>query len=71
MNPEKERALLRRFEPVVRFTKGEQFFPMDIEQYLQACSLWVQRPNRYPLRLWAEGDLTVDRLADLVTDFLM
>ena len=24
-------ALLRRFEPVIRFTKGEWFYPMDSE----------------------------------------
>ena len=24
--------LLREFEPVVRFTGGEQFFPMDVER---------------------------------------
>ena len=64
MNPDKERALLRRFEPIIHFTRGEQFFPMNIEQYIQTCSLWVQRPNRYPLRLWAEGDLTTERLIE-------
>jgi hypothetical protein len=64
MSPEEERLLLRRFEPVIRYTKGEQFFPTDIEQYIQACSLWVQRPNRYPLRLWPERELTTERLAE-------
>lgn len=64
MNPEEQRRLLRRFEPVVRYTKGEQFFPADIKEYLKACSLWVQRPNRYPLRIWAEGELTPDKLAE-------
>ena len=64
MTPEEERLLLRRFEPVVKYTKGEQFFPIDIEQYIRACSLWVQRPNRYPLRLLPEGELTPERLAE-------
>lgn len=64
MNPEEQRLLLRRFEPVIKYTKGEQFFPADIEQYIRACSLWVQRPNRYPLRLWPEGELTTERLAE-------
>ena len=27
-------TLLRRFEPVVRFTKGEWFYPMDSEPYV-------------------------------------
>jgi hypothetical protein len=64
MTPQQQQQLLHRFEPVIRFTKGEQFFPVDIKQYIKACSLWVQRPNRYPLRLWPEGDLTPDRLAE-------
>ena len=64
MTPDEERSLLRRYEPVVRYTKGEQFFPTDVNEYIQACSLWVQRPNRYPLRLWPEGELTIERLAE-------
>jgi hypothetical protein len=24
-------VLLRRFEPIIRYTKGERFFPVDIE----------------------------------------
>ncbi len=64
MTPEQERSLLQQYEPIIRYTKGEQFFPTDIEQYINVCSLWVQRPNRYPLRLWPEGELTVERLAE-------
>ena len=37
--------LLRRFEPVIRFTKGEWFYPVDCEPYAEACSLWVKRPG--------------------------
>ena len=37
--------LLRRFEPVIRFTKGEWFYLMDCEPYVDACSLWVARPG--------------------------
>ena len=40
-----DRALLRRFEPVLRFTKGERFLPMDVEPYVRESSLWVQRPG--------------------------
>ena len=32
--------LLRRYEPVLRFTQGELFLPMPIELYLDKCSLW-------------------------------
>ena len=52
--------LLRRFEPVIRYTKGESFFPMDVNLYVQKSSLWVHRPNQAPRRIW--DDLTLDRL---------
>ena len=56
-------GLLRRYEPVLRFTRGEQFFPMDVEPYVRRCSLWSQRPDREPVRLVPEGKLTLERLA--------
>lgn len=62
MNTDSDRALLRRFEPIVRYTKGEPFFPMEIECYLKACSFWVQRPNEEPECLIHEGDVTIDKL---------
>lgn len=58
-----DRALLRRFEPVVRYTRGEQFFPMDVEPYVRASSLWVQQPGAEPECLVPEGKLTLDKLA--------
>ncbi len=42
---ELELALLRRYEPVLRFAQGEQFFPIDVERYIQRASLWYQRPG--------------------------
>lgn len=54
--------LLQRFEPVVRYTKGERFFPVDIESYIAQCSLWVQRPNEPPELLVPQGELTIDKL---------
>lgn len=56
-------ALLHRFEPVMRFTRGEQFFPMDVERYVAESSLWMQRPGYMPLCLVPEGSLTLDILA--------
>jgi len=32
--------LLRRFEPVIRYTQGEMFFPCAVDGYLKQCSLW-------------------------------
>ena len=50
--------LLRRFEPVIRFTKGEWFYPMDSEPYVDACSLWVARPNEDAVCV-SDGHLTL------------
>src|ERR1700761_8777595 len=32
--------LLRHYEPVLRFPRGELFLPMPVEGYLGNCSLW-------------------------------
>ncbi len=63
MSSETDLDLLRRFEPVIRYTRGEQFFPTDVELYVQACSLWVQRPQEEPVCLVPQGELTLDDLA--------
>jgi hypothetical protein len=54
--------ILRAFEPIVRYTQGEKFFPMDVEPYLRASSLWLYVPNDSDEQLVAEGDLTMERL---------
>lgn len=38
--------LLRRFEPVVRYTRGEQFFPAPVDGYLARADLLVGRSER-------------------------
>jgi hypothetical protein len=60
--------LLRRFEPVIRFTKGEWFYPMDSEPYVDACSLWVARPNEDAVCVVPAGELTLERLAQQPED---
>ncbi|HYQ85470.1 MAG TPA: hypothetical protein VEP28_15945 [Rubrobacter sp.] len=60
--------LLRRFEPVIRFTKGEWFYPMDSEPYVEACSLWVARPNEDAVCVVPAGELTLERLAQQPED---
>lgn len=62
--PRTDEHLLRRFEPVLRFTKGEHFFPMDVERYIKQCSLWVQQPETPRRRIWPEGEVTLDKLAE-------
>ena len=60
---EADNALLRRFEPVVRYTRGERFFPVPVEGYVHECSLWMQRPGEEPTLLVPEGELTMAGLA--------
>ncbi len=61
--------LLRRYEPVLRFTRGELFLPMPVPAYLATCALWRSaRPARFPRRrsgerLCAPGELTPAGLA--------
>jgi len=54
--------LLRQFEPVVRYTQGEQFFPTDVEQYVKDCSLWVHTPDGHDELLVRQGELSLEKL---------
>jgi hypothetical protein len=63
-----DRALLRRFEPIIHYTKGELFFPMDVEPYIEQCSLWVQKPNHPPVCLVPDGALTPTTLTEVPAD---
>jgi hypothetical protein len=54
--------LLRRFEPLLRFTRGEQFFPSDVERYVAECSLWEHAPDGGEQVLVRQGDLTLEGL---------
>jgi hypothetical protein len=56
--------VLRSFEPIVRYTKGEKFYPMAVEPYLRSSSLWLYVPNGADEEVVAEGDLTVERLVE-------
>jgi hypothetical protein len=58
-----DRDLLRRFEPVIKFTRGERFYPMDVDRYVNECSLWVQRPKEPPELIIPQGELTLEKLA--------
>jgi hypothetical protein len=56
--------ILRAFEPIVRYTKGEKFYPMAVEPYLQASSLWRYVPNGPDEEVVGEGDLTLEQLVE-------
>jgi hypothetical protein len=55
-------ALLRRYEPILRFTRGEEFFPTDVEWYVRQSSLWVSHADGHRELLVPEGELDLDRL---------
>ncbi len=58
-------ALLRRFEPIVRFNEGEYFLPASIESFVRVAELW-ERTGPSDRRLAAaRGTLDVDRLVEL------
>ncbi len=54
--------LLRRFEPIVRYTQGEYFFPMAVDPYIAECDLWAGSPRGGHTRLVPHGELSVDTL---------
>ena len=57
-----ELELLRRYEPALRFTHGEQFFPTDIERYVRASSLWAHYPSGRDQLLLAQDFVNVREL---------
>ncbi len=56
--------LLRRHEPILRFTAGELFYPSAVDGYVSECSLLMRDPGGRDRELIAQGALDLDRLAD-------
>jgi hypothetical protein len=56
-------AALQRFAPSLRYTLGEQFFPIDVERYVSQCSLWVKTPDEPPRLLVPQGEMSLETLA--------
>ena len=54
--------LLLRFEPVLRFTQGEHFYPMDVETYVKESSLWAHSPNGRDTLIVRQGELNIEEL---------
>jgi hypothetical protein len=52
----------------LRFTRGEQFYPMDVDPYVRACSLWVQRPGEEATCVVPDGALTLETLGQQPRD---
>ena len=56
--------VVRAFEPIVRYTKGEAFYPMAVEPYLRDSSLWLYVPDGADEEAVPEGELTLDALVE-------
>ncbi|MGL5858040.1 MAG: hypothetical protein ACRC35_06480 [Angustibacter sp.] len=57
--------LLRRFEPVLRFTQGEMFFPMAVDSYLARCSMWLRDSDGRQHRLAGVGEVDTRSLGTI------
>jgi hypothetical protein len=55
--------LLRRFEPILRFTQGELFFPSPVAGYVERCDLLAGGTARHAEVLVPAGELTLETLA--------
>src|SRR6187399_1478912 len=60
--PDADLALLRRFEPILRFTNGELFFPMATGPFVEACDLLEGPTLREAKIVVPSGALDLDRL---------
>jgi hypothetical protein len=54
--------ILRAFEPVVSYTAGESFFPVDVAAYVAQCSLWAHERDGREVLLVPQGKLTMEEL---------
>ncbi|MFC3996666.1 hypothetical protein ACFOVU_12125 [Nocardiopsis sediminis] len=63
MSVQSDLDLLRAYEPVLAYTRGELFFPVDVAAYIGTCSLWVEDGDGGEREVVPAGELTIDRLA--------
>lgn len=57
-----ELSLLRAYEPVLRYTQGELFFPTEVGPYVARCSLLARTPTGASELIVAAPELTLERL---------
>lgn len=56
--------LLKKYEPILHFTRGELFFPCAVEGYIRHCSLWSRDKYGHKKRLATKEYLSLDNLED-------
>jgi len=57
--------LLRAFEPAVRFTRGEYFFPVSAARYAEHAALWCDDTSGDSTVARAVGELDLDLLVEV------
>ena len=57
-------ALLRAHEPVIRYTRGELFWPTAIGPYVEQCSLWGEDEEGSLALIVPAGELSLERLCE-------
>jgi hypothetical protein len=62
--PADDLMLLLRFEPILRFTRGEELYPTDVDWYVKKSSLWVSHADGHRELLVEEGGLDLERLGE-------
>ena len=63
--PADDLELLRRHEPIVRYTHGESFFPMDVGSYAARASLNVRLDDGTAREVVPAGKLDLQRLGTI------
>lgn len=64
LETEQDLRLLRAYEPVIRYTQGELFFPTAVRGYVEQCSLWAAGPKGDVTPIVSAGELTLERLCE-------
>ena len=55
-------TLLRAYEPTVRFTRGEYFYPVSVERYVERSTLWSAPEDDESSVVATAGSLDLDTL---------
>ncbi len=63
MSDQDDLALLHAYEPILKYTQGELFFPAAIDGYVEGCDVWVGRSQRERHLIAGVGTVTPDRLS--------
>lgn len=58
-----QESLLKRFEPILKFTAGERFFPYNVDDYVECSSLWLKSPKLPPEEVISESELDLGKLS--------